>query len=183
MYDDYYERTKSKILSEQSTKDEHSTDDEPIYSIKNFAVDSIFLGSVIYLFNTKSEFGVLVFFFAFVIEVMIAAISDLEWFPFSFISNLYDKKHGTSEKSEKIRTVAAITAGVILVVSFFSYVFGLDTHHKEKASNGTYYDMNEWHEGPNGYMYNREGYCDDNGNGHIDSDDIYGNGKDWNWLD
>lgn len=40
-----------------------------------------------------------------------------------------------------------------------------------------------WYTDSNGYKYNQDGYYDDNGNGHYDEDDLYGNGKDWNYLD
>ena len=40
-----------------------------------------------------------------------------------------------------------------------------------------------WYTDKNGNKYNQDGYYDDNGNGHYDEDDLYGNGKDWNYLD
>ncbi len=41
----------------------------------------------------------------------------------------------------------------------------------------------KWYTDSNGYKYNQDGYYDDNGNGHYDEDDLYGNGKSWNYLD
>ncbi len=51
------------------------------------------------------------------------------------------------------------------------------------GSCGSDDSSSEWELRDNGYYYNQDGYCDDNGNGHFDEDDLYGNGKSWNYLD
>lgn len=156
------------------------------YTMQFFIADIVFVICFIILCNAGS-LGLSVFMsFVLLIDYLISSIVN-EHFPLGYILERKEKIENKTDFSEHKPALIKIHCICLIIVVVLGYInsplITENTSTKTKAPNGRYYDSEEWHVGHGGYMYNKDGYCDDNGNGHIDSDDIYGNGKGWNWLD
>lgn len=154
------------------------------YTIQFFIADIVFVICFIILCNSENVDKSVLIFIIMLTEFIISALKG--HIPLCYLlerKEMKDKNTDTPDHESVLIKIHCIGLAIVVFLGFLIPLMKENTSTKVKAPNGRYYDSEEWHVGHGGYMYNKDGYCDDNGNGHIDSDDIYGNGKDWNWLD